>query len=222
MKQPKTLLFCTSFSDSNKKWSERYRKWIEYYNYKINLNFEQCLIVDDCSPIVPECDDIEIFNKQKNVDIQPSAKIVLAKFETHLGRNGMLDYPGWFRGFKFAANYAKKFGFEKVIHVESDAYLLSSKIINFVNDQRVGWSCFWCSDYNFPESAIQIIGTDQIDNYLKFVNRNYSFYKDKTIESVIPFTNIYKQFVGGRYGEKHSSLPSNVDFCCQFLDNWLI
>lgn len=216
----KTLLFCTSYSNNHDNWNKRYRKWLDYYVYDNKLLFDQCLIIDDGSPILPEWKDVCFTTKEYILNSQPNDKIIFVKFDKNLGRPNVHNYPGWFRGFKFAANYAKKFNFKKIIHLESDAYLISDKSFDYVNSLKDGWVSFWCKEHNFAESAIQIIGKDQIDNYYNFTNQNYEKFIGQSIECYIPFTHINKSLIGGRYGEFHKTLPKNIDFCCQFLNEW--
>jgi hypothetical protein len=221
MNNIKTLLFCTSFFDNKNVLDKRYKKWLDYYNNS-NLIFDQCLIIDDGSPIIPKWNDISIITKENNLDIQPNNKTIFVHFDNNLGRLNVRNYPGWYRSFKFAAKYAKKFNFEKIIHIESDAYIISDKCFNVINTLHEGWNTFWCSEHNFPESSIQIIGKDKINSFHNFTNQNYEKFIDNSIECFIPFTNIIKNLKGGRYGENYKTLPDNIDFCCQFLEEWSI
>jgi hypothetical protein len=215
-----TLLFCTSFSETNEQWYARYKRWFDYYSNS-NLNFNKCLIIDDGSPVLPTWKEFKIVSKSTNLDTEPLNKNSFVSLTPHLGRPSSWNFPGWFRSFAFAAKYAVKHNFKKVIHIESDSFLLSDSIIEYVNQTTTGWTAFWCNRHNFPESAIQIIGEDQLNNFYYFVTKNYNEnYANKPIECVIPFTNINKQFIGDRYSEFSSSCPKEIDYCCQFLTEW--
>jgi hypothetical protein len=221
MDNPKILLFCTSFSDNEYLWNNRYIKWLKFYN-SINLNSNKILMIDDGSPVVPNIESVSITNSNNLNEEDREYKNSIIRFPNHLGRRGVLDYPGWFRSFSFACEYAKKFNYKKVIHIESDVFLLSDKIINYINDLDSGWNSFMCSRYSFPESGIQIICKDQIDNLYEFYNKDYNLYKNFPIERLIPFTNVSDNFIGDRYGEYLPSPPIGADFCSQFLPEWRI
>jgi len=183
--------------------------------------FSQCLIVDDASPCLPEWNDLSMLDKTTNEDYIAAQKNILRTFPTHLGRPSTWNYPGWFRSYGFAAKYAKKFNFKKVIHIESDAYLLSQRLFDYINQLDKGWSSLWSNRYNFPETAIQIICEDQINSYFNFSTKPYnSTYINNPIEVITPFTNINKRFIGDRYSEFRADIPSDADFCCQFPIDW--
>jgi len=215
-----TLLFCTSFSANQTTWSNRYRRWLDY-NKSSGLIYDQALIVDDCSPVLPEWNDVQILTKLADDAIRPPDPNILVTFKTHLGRPSTWNYPGWFRSYGFAAKYAAKFQFKKIIHIESDAFLFSKNIINYINGLNSGWTSFWSNQYNFPETAIQVICEDQINNFFWFATQKYNTtHVNKPIETITPFTNINKRFKGDRYSEFLASLPDQVDFCCQFPVEW--
>ena len=179
-------------------------------------------MIDDGSPIVPNINSAPIIDSENLNEEDGSYKNHIIHFAENLGRNNVLDYPGWFRSFSFAAAYAKKFNYEKIIHIESDVFLLSNRILNYINNIDNGWNSFLCNRYKFPESGIQVIGKDQIDNFFNFCDKNYDTYRNFPIETIIPFTNVECSFIGDRYGEYLDSCPNNVDFCSQFLPEWHI
>ena len=114
-----------------------------------------------------------------------------------------------------AAKYAQENGFDKIIHAESDAYLLSDKIIDFVNSLQGGWHTFWCTRHNLHESALQVICSDQIKAYRDFTDLPYDAYRNQLIDKILPYTGIHTIFQGDRYGEYLDTIPSTADFSCQ-------
>lgn len=66
-----TLVFCTSFSNNPLHWQQRYRKWVDYFESSL-LEFDQMLIVDDGSPILPDWSDFEVLTELPTH--RPSAK----------------------------------------------------------------------------------------------------------------------------------------------------
>jgi len=218
----KTLLFCTSFSSTQEAWDYRYKRWLDFF-IKSSLEKSQILIIDDGSPVLPNWTNLKIYN---GPTIPPSSheEFVLFHFNNRLGRNGVLNYPGWYRSFTFAATWAKVFNFNKIIHIESDTFVLSEKLITYINTLSSGWTSLYCTSQDFPETCIQIICEDQIKKFLKFSRHDYDInFKDKPIELFIPFTNIEKSFIGDRYGEIEglNALPSGIDYAANIPSHWI-
>ncbi len=214
----KSLLFCTSYAGTAEAWSARYRKWLDFFT-RSALERDQILLVDDGSPLLPSWRGV----KQLQVlpERQPSEKTVLFHFENNLGRAGVCNYAGWFRSFAFAATYARKYGFNKVIHVESDCFLYSQRIIEFINGLSSGWTALWCPRWKFPETCIQIICEDQLEAYARLASISYADeLADKPIEFMLPFTDVRKDFVGDRYGEYLQWVPEDADYGCQIPEEW--
>lgn len=216
----KTLLFTTSFCSSIEEWNERVFKWFNYFT-KSTLHYNKLLIVDDGSSILPEWNEVELIDKPF-ID-EPLSKSFIFHFNKNLGRPAHLDYPGWFRSFNFAARYALKFNYDKVIHIESDAYLLSERIFNYFNNTQTGWNTLWCHKHHFPETAIQLICKDQIIKYYQITQLSYDkFFKNFTIETQLPFTHINKTFIGDRYHEYTDIIPQTADYACQVKHNFKV
>ena len=202
-----TLLFCTSYADSENAWNGRYKSWYDYYVLG-KVKYDKMLMFDDGSPLVPSfCPPETIYT-----------------FDTHLGKQSVVDYDGWYRSFGTAIRYAKNNGFDKIVHCEADAYILSTRMFDFVNSITTGWHCFWSPKHNMPESALQVICTDQIDCCEQFTSKNYDEYRHKTIDCLFPYTDIHKFFVGDRYGEDSDLIDGNPDYSCQtssnMINNW--
>lgn len=215
----KTLLFTTCYSKDLSGLEKRPLKWLKYHS-SCGLNFDKILILDDGSPELPSWEGVEIITE--DIINEPTSKVVFFNLKPHLGRclKTNHDYPGWYRSFCFAAQYSKKFNYDKVIHVESDAFLVSDKIINHFNNLNSGWHSMWCPRHGFPETAIQVICKDSLDKYNHMTSINYNTYKGHAIELFVPFTNVEKSFIGDRYGEYMDKPPSNCDYICQFHDDW--
>lgn len=209
----KTLLFTTSYCTDDNTWKERIFNWYKYFSSS-SLIYDKLLILDDSSPILPVWKDVH--NIVSPFTKEPREKNLLISLRPHLGRPGVLDYPGWFRSFSFAAKYAVKFNYSKVIHIESDAYFISKRLFLYTNSLQKGWVSLWCSLYQFPETAIQIICEDQLLNFYKTTQLNYnSYFKNKAIEECLPFTSIAKEYKGDRYNEYREDIPVDADFACQ-------
>ena len=206
------LIFCTCYADSPVVWESRYRRWINAIK-RSSLTWWQILIVDDGSPCVPDWPDATFVDE--GAPIPPDAELVVYRFKQRLGRSGIRNYPGWYRSFCFAGRYARAAGIEKVIHLESDAFLISSRIQEAFDSFREGWATVYVERYSMPESAIQVIAGSAIETLSAFCQVPYEARLDLTIENEIPFTDVFKEFRGGRYGETLDYIPSDAEWAVQ-------
>lgn len=214
----KTLLFCTAYAGAPDQWALRYRKWLDFFSAS-KLARDQILLIDDGSPVMPSWRGTRILEDLP--EKQPREASVIFHFHDNLGRAAVLDYPGWFRSFFFAAQYAQRYGFDKIVHVESDCYLYSQRIVEFINALSTGWTTFWCPRWGFPETCIQVICADQMERFRAIGNRNYKDeLSNQQIEFLLPFTDVRKDFVGDRYGEYLAWVPEEADYASQIPDSW--
>ena len=208
------LIFCTCYADSLAVWESRYRRWITAVR-RTGLTVRQILIVDDGSPCVPDWPDATFVDE--GAPIPADAQLVVYRFKERLGRAGTENYPGWYRSFCFAGRYATQLGVEKVVHIESDAFLISSRIQETFNNFREGWASVYVERYSMPESAIQVIAGSSIDALRAFSETPYQARIGKAIENVIPFTHVFKEFKGGRYGETLDYVPLDAEWAVQIF-----
>jgi len=217
--QQKTLLFTTSYSKNIDGLLKRPIKWMRFHS-SIGLNVDKILIIDDGSPEIPNISEFSILDP--NCENEINSKICFISHKPHFGRDLATthDYPGWYRSFSYAGKYAKKFGYTKIIHIESDAYLISERIINHFNKIDSGWHSMWCARHQFPETAIQVICEDNLDKFFRVTSFPYSLFKGYAIETMLPFSNVEKNFIGDRYGEYLENPPPGCDYVCQVKDTW--
>lgn len=196
----KTALFCTSYITPESQ--QRYQQWIDFYYQRMKDFGADCLfIIDDAGSFVAFDPRIK-YTDESLKDFIPG-EINLLSFFTHLGRHNIKDYPGWWRSFTFMIKIAQKYGFEKLIHIESDFYVLSDRMKRYINNLSSGWIAFYSKHYNFPETGIQIICKDRFLSYELILEnaqrQNYNF--GRIAEYELPFSNIEKKFEGDRLGE---------------------
>jgi hypothetical protein len=204
----KTLIFCTSLLTDESLF--RYSSWWNYYHKKFpNADF---LIAND-GPL----NNSTLENFKTMLEFKISNKNFLV-FDKKLGRIDHIHW-GWLRSFKAALNYAKNKKYDKVIHIESDAIILSEKLITFINDNSSGWNSLFTNKYGFPESAIQIMNKDSFDLIDSIPEEDYNF--EKIIELVLKFRPI-RNFIGDRYGEDGCLPEHKIDYVCQWDWNWYI
>ncbi len=198
-------------------WQRRYRRWVDAV-LAGGLGQAQIVIVDDGSVVLPGWPDTDVVTVRSPEDVenvQSRAAILLLRFADRLGRNANYDFPGWHRSFAAGVRYAASHGFERAIHLESDAYILSDRLRAWIADRSSGWAAMWSERYQFPEIAMQVICADELANAGHFLRRPYSALIGVTHETALPLTHVEKGFVGERYGEDDCDVPRQADWATQ-------
>lgn len=195
----KSIIFCTSFIRDHAEWQERYQRWLDYQQ-SIPLNAVKRILIDDGSPFVPPANVIKTVAHDAPLAGEQDSNLIV-RFNDNLGRRGMLDYSGWWRSFLHSVDVARELDVDKIIHIESDAFILSERLVDFINGIETGWHVLWAERYKFPETAIQVICRDQFEALAKFKN-DYADLKFPDIaERILPFTAVHREFNGDRYAE---------------------
>ena len=198
----RVLVFCTAFvsrtGSDYYQWDVRYRIWLEAVR-RLPIRVDQILFVDDGSDTSPSWEDLQVIEEGESY--KTDAPVVFFKFGNNLGRKAFSDFPGWVRSFFFAAKFASANEFDKVIHLESDAFLISAGACRYVDGLRDGWTAFWCPRHNRPESGIQVIAGNELATYQAWSERPVESFTDCVIETTLPFTRIAHALRGDRYGE---------------------
>lgn len=219
----KTLVFCTAYASTQDRWEELHSRWINAIENGY-LNADKILIPDDGSPEIPEWEGIAYVNEGELTDQEPEERAVVYKFKNNLGRPSLYSHRGWYRSFTFAGMYAKKYGYDKVIHVEADSFLITKNIQEYLNNFSEGWEAFWCRRHQIPETALQVIaGEKWISEYAKFYEIPFAQFEGRPPdpgveqgEPWLPYT-VNKNFIGDRYGEDelYTKVPFSADYACQ-------
>lgn len=195
----KSLVFCTSFIKDDHAWKGRYQRWLDFYK-NIPIDADKRIMIDDGSPYLPSSDVIQSITSNDNPS-QYDNENLLIRFDENLGRQGLLAYPGWWRSFLHSIVIAEQLNADKIIHIESDAYILSQRLVDFINDIKSGWHVLWTQRYGFPETGIQIICHDQFENFEKFKEDFSKNDFSDFAENLLPFTSVNRNFKGDRYSE---------------------
>jgi hypothetical protein len=216
----RTLIFCTSYFDTEELYQKRYQKWIDYYNHHPFTHDKHMYIIDDCSNLELITDDaVHTIKEDQLGNFKEVNKINLYSFHDRKGLNwshNSANNEGWWRSFCAALNIAEEYNYEKIVHIESDAFLISKRVFDYIDNLKTGWTGLWANKYYFPESCIQVICKDQFDSFRDFASCGPNELSKKGLaEKVIPFTNIERRFVGDRYGEKIDKQMDGIDYFCQ-------
>jgi hypothetical protein len=212
----KTLVFCTSYSENLAYWEDRWGRWLSFIRGS-GLQLDKIIIVDDGSPVLPSWPDVEIIGAAA---LRPTSGVAdIHHFSDRRGRNVNGEpFPGWYRSFGHAVQFAINTGFDRIIHIESDAFLLTQRAIDFFNSCDRGWVSLWCRSYHWPETTLQIINEDRFAACIEFFTKPYSSYLSPPVqpmEKLIPFTHINKTLIGDRYGERSDVVPFGADYVSQ-------
>lgn len=213
MKDNGTLLFCTSYFRDAAEWQSRYARWIEHHQALPYL-YHAMVMIDDGSPYEPERSPLTPV-RAADIGKRSLPARALVRFPNNLGRSGTTLYPGWCRSFLFSLDIAESYSFSKIVHVESDTYLLSSVIVDYIDRTNSGWVAFWSPAYGFPETALQIICADAYPAFATVRDAGPRAFEGQPAEKVLPFTKIERSFVGDRYSEIQPTIPPNADYAVQ-------
>jgi len=130
----KTLLYCAGYSTSDLGWEKRWRRWYDYNKQK-GLHFDQLLIVDNGSPELPGWSDNRVIH---NLDrLWYNKNIVIYRYEDTLDTDAHLN-----RSVQIASAYATQYDFDKLLHIESDVYILSKRLAKFINEHDTAHMTF--------------------------------------------------------------------------------
>jgi hypothetical protein len=215
MRKFQTLIFCTSHMADAEAWHGRYRRWLQHHAAIPWTDALLCLI-DDGSPVLPPPQEVTSVSALAPLPPSPALPL-LVRFPDRLGRPALLHYPGWWRSFLHSVVVARDYGCERIVHIESDSFVLSRRMAAFVQERRTGWTAFWCPRWRFPETCIQVICADQFDTMHRMLEGGWDRYAGQLAERVLPFTEVVREPHGNRYGEYRSRIPGFADFAAQVL-----
>lgn len=192
MGQSKTFVFATCYINSAET-LERYYRWIEFYKDR----FDVLHLIDDGSQMEYLC---ELKSKYNSIRIHT--------FKTHLGRPTLFQVDGWLRSFNESLYIAKKNNCNKIVHIESDLFIFSDNLFDYIKKSNSGWDVAWDNTWSMPESSLQIINKDHFKWFEWYTENNYRFINSnpittwyKQVEYHLPYSNILKEFHGGRFYE---------------------
>ena len=208
-----TLLFCTSFCPNEGAWRARPRRWLDHH-LALPLVHDAVFVLDDASPFVTTDYDVMVLKTLPDI-LPPTPAAFVYQFAAREGRRGVMGHRGWWRSFLYSLTIARCYGYARIVHIESDAYLLSRGIVDHINAIDHGWTVFWCPRYNCPEPSLQVIALDQFDAMAEVAARGLDKLTQGIAEMTLPFTHIERAFTGNRYGEFRKTIPGYADFACQ-------
>ena len=211
----KTALFTPLYLDGNDLLGNsrvlRNIRYVEYYESlkkRGYLNFDQLVMCDNGSHesnLKKFMDGIEPYH-QGNVSVHC--------FSDHIARGAGYSYGYAWRALHFMRRLIGT-GFDKIVTIDSDGFILSERLATYVNESDVGWEAFWCPKYGFPEAAFHILNRDVFDFFIGFTSTPWQRLNGLIMEKTLPFTKVNKHFVTDRFGETETTQKPEWDYCGQ-------
>lgn len=217
----RAFIFCTSYINDK----PRYTRWIDIIQPRREaFGASAAFLINDG----PEGIDFDGRLGLMRADALPPSldhDLNLIYFDERLGRTSMFCYPGWWRSFSFSVRIARHFGYRKIIHIESDAYVLSRSLADYIRQVDRGWTALWSPTYCMPETAIQIICEDSFGALEAIADKGPGefIHMNRAAEYLLPFTKVEGRFLGDRSGVvKEEDVVERFDYLAQVpVKRWL-
>ena len=212
-----TLLYSTSFLDGPGL-IERHLRYLKYYrSIKEQIGFDDIYFLNN-GPIYTG--DII------RVDVQP--RITFFDVQTHsaplLTDSEFCAYPYCWRGI-YWMRYLFDMGWDKIIFCDTDGFILSKRLMEYVKNCNSGWIAFKEEKYSWPTSEFHIINKDAQPILERFcAEMSYMARGNKEMEAVLPFTHVETGFKVRRAGEDrlpidgydfYGQCPNDMEIKCE-------
>lgn len=202
-------------------------RYLEYYRgIRRELGWHKVFLLDNASPsgLVEQLGTKELYLEMVTPDYMtgwlrskdPGADLTVVRFNDRLVHDGTdYGYPYCWRALYYVNELIRQ-GYRKILHIDSDAFVLSARMVEFIRTTNTGWYSFWCPRWRFPEAAIHVINEDAFDRFREYTDTPWCDRVGRRMETDLPFTAVHHDFVGDRYGEMGAPRPADwMDFYCQ-------
>jgi hypothetical protein len=184
---------------------ERTVRYLDYYHsLKDRLGFDKVVFADNVS-------DYELISQL--ID-RSKSYVSIHRYREHIPRLSVTDYGYCWRGVWDMKRLIDE-GYEKIITIDTDAFILTSRMADWVRDLKDGWSTVWCNRYNFPESALHVLCKPAFPLFEEMIKKDWRTLNGKVfMESTLPYKVEYK-FNSDRWGETKTPQDVGMDLYCQ-------
>lgn len=203
-----TLLYSPLYLDgvdgSGSSRIDRTKRWIDWYKALRSDNgfhFDDMLLLDNAS------------NASQGLDEFHGCKLI--RFSQFLDRGGVFDYPYCWRAIYWIRNMILFGKYDRIMLIDTDAFIVSKRLLAYVNSIESGWVTFWCQTNGFPEAAFHVLCKDMFNFYLDFTKGDFMEHNGKCMETLLPFTDVERRFNCGRWGELGQYQAPGMDLYCQ-------
>ena len=198
---------------------DRYTKWLSYHlAIKDSLGFDKIVLLDNASDL----NDLRklggtIMDEKGNLIELGNPDILIYRFDVHMPRTGIHEYPYCWRGLEYCKQLVTSLSINKILFIDSDFYILTKKLAQYIKTLDTGWISFWCHKYGWPEAALHILCKDTLSTLLNFPIPSFTHYNNRNMEELLPFTKVLKtEFKGDRYGEGAEPQKDDMDYYGQW------
>lgn len=223
-----SLSFLEGFDKSGSKRTERMTRFIKYYMpLKDELGFDTLVIADNGSPedmVLPFLHQVgypalvtDNAHRLLHDPMDSTLRFLLME-RLHFGTTfpksdprHHLDYPYCWRGFELIRKLFQSY--DKVIFIDSDCYVLSGRLAEYIREFDNGWATLWCPRYTFPEATLQVIMKRPFEE--RYPKGPWELNIGRLMEWALPYTRIETKFVSDRYGETRVPVNDSMDYYSQ-------
>lgn len=125
-------------------------------------------------------------------------------------KTSVASYPYCWRAQWEIKNLLTKWGYDKVIFIDSDFYLISKRMIDWARSVQNGWHTVQCRKYMWPAPELQVV-VGGCQKFMDFTSGDWLSHDGKCMELTLPFTFIHGEFNYGRYGEDRVPQKPDMD-----------
>ncbi len=168
---------------------KRIERYLDYYApLRDELGFERIHLIDNASdePLV-----------HKAITRSPFPNTTAYRFPDHL--RSAWNYPYCWRALYHLQTLQAQY--DKIIFCDSDGFVLTPRLADYIRGLQDGWTAFHNKRYNFPDSSLQILTQPAYPKFNQFCELGWLHRVGKQMETTLPFTRINTDYNTGRYGE---------------------
>lgn len=181
----------------------RNQKWLRYYKPLLEkLNIEKIYLYDNMSDL-------------SDVARLEDTNVHVTRFGEFLDRKSHLDYPYWWRAMRQAAVELTDGRFDKIIHIDTDVFIMKPEVIDYINNTNTGWVSFKDHFHGFPESTFFFVNKDSFGLFKDEMLKPISDRTGLVAEDILPFTHVETKFYGGRFSERDQLPDATMYYYCQ-------
>lgn len=118
----------------------------------------------------------------------------------HHRPNRYLDYGHCWRSVAHIGELINQ-GYKKIVMIDTDGYVCSRRLVQYLKNLSSGWTCFLSKRWNFPDSALSVLCEDSFPIYLEYMKVPWEERVGLLMERSLPYTHVEDHFNTDRYGE---------------------